>query len=143
VDGQLTVRAPWKTVMVFENTLSMPSFSSKTSTQQPIWDGDFVPDGTEVDLVVTVVTCHDFTRHNGRGEEHSGQVLGINTLVLLLLEANPGFHMRVGAFFIESEFQEDLIPRTELEAFGLNVIDEDFRNISVDEESSLRTFKLI
>ena len=143
VEGLLTVRAPWKTVEVFGNKLSMSGSSSKAPIY-PKWDGDFIPDGTEVDLVVTFITCNDFTRHTSEEPfDHSGRMLCINTLILLPLKANPGFHMRVGTVSIDSDFQEDLIPRTELEAFGLNVMDEDFRNISVAEESSFRTFKLI
>jgi hypothetical protein len=147
VDGQLTLRAPWKTATVLgDNRLSMPYFSSKTWTEQPRWDGDSIPDGSKVDLAVTFITWYHFTRHISKGNEqseHFGRMLSIKTLILLPLEASPGFHMRVGMVSINSEFQEESIPRTELEAFGLKVIDDEIRNISVSEESSLRTFKLI
>jgi hypothetical protein len=145
--GQLTLQAPWNTATVLEdNTLLIPCLSSKTHTTQPRWDSDSIPDGTKVDLALTVIFCRRSIRAMRSGKEryeYSGKKLGINALILLPLEDNPGFHMRVGTLYIECEFQGEVIPRTELEAFGLNMVDEDIQNMFVGEESFCRTFKII
>jgi hypothetical protein len=145
--GQLTLQAPWNTATVLgDNTLLIPCLSSKTHTTQPRWDSDSIPDGTKVDLALTVIFCRRSTRVMRSGTEpyeYSGKKLGINALILLPLEDNPGFHMRVGTSYIECEFQGEVIPRTELEAFGLNMVDEDIQNMFAGDESFRRTFKII
>lgn len=139
--GQLTLQAPPSTTQAIESFCEADKRTSMYMLDRLKAHSD---EHLEADLALTFADFQELKYRTDPEDAPFRCELVLHMIMLEASQSSPGFHVRVGA----SEFRLDFIEEkannySTLAALGLEIVDEETREVKVKDESFLRTFEII